>query len=134
MDLLKEIFIDSLNGFPVKYIPLFIFQLLTAGLIGFVVQFLFKKKWGNYNLEQGILIAVGIATITSIVKYSLPFAIMGAVVVLLLTKNKKYEEIDVLGLVLLGIAGVGCGVGSVIQTIIAFTVIFLIIVFTPVKK
>lgn len=134
MELIKNIFIDSLNGFSAKYIPLFLFQLLSAGVLAHLLQWILNKKTGTKELSKLALIAVAIALITSIVKYQLPFAIMGAACFFLLIKEKDRSRIQSIGLFLTAVIGVGCGVGSVVQTVIGALLIGLIILFLPFKN
>jgi len=134
MDLIKNILIDSLNGFSAKDIPLFIFQILVAGTLAHLTQIVLNKKWKESVICNSALIAVSIAILTSIVKYSLPFAIMGLAVVLLFKKNKEEAFISKVATLVVGMIGVGCGVGSVVQTIIGVVLILFIVIFTPVKK
>jgi len=133
MDLIKNILIDSLNGFSAKDIPLFIFQILMAGTLAHVFQLTINKKWKQGVICNSALIAVSITVLTSIVKYSLPFAVMGLAVVLLFKPNSEESVISKIALLSVGIIGVGCGVGSVIQTIIGVVFILLIVLFTPLK-
>lgn len=134
MDLIKSILIDSLNGFSAKDIPLFIFQILAAAFLAHITQMVLNKKWKENVICNSALIAVSIAILTSIVKYSLPFAVIGLAVILLFKKNKEESMISKIAMLIIGIIGLGCGVGSVIQTIIGVVFILLIVLFTPLKK
>ena len=78
MDLIKEILIDSLNGFSAKLIPLFLFQLLVAGFLGHLLQKIANRKFGSEVIQYGGLIALSIALLSSFVKYSLPFSVLAA--------------------------------------------------------
>lgn len=135
MDLIKSILIDSLNGFSAKDIPLYIFQILMAGFLAHLIQILINKKFKTGVICNSALIAVGIAVVASIVKYSLPFAVLGLGLMLLLKSNRQDEKvISKIALFIIGLIGLGCGVGSVVQTIIGAVFIMLIILFTPVEK
>lgn len=134
MDLVKSILIDSLNGFSAKDIPLFIFQILVSAILAHIVQISLNKKWNTGVICNSVLIAVSITVLTSIVKYSLPFAVMGLAVILLFKKNKEESLMSKIGLLIVGVIGVGCGVGSTIQTVLGVAIILLIILFTPLKK
>jgi len=134
MDLIKNILIDSLNGFSAKDLPLFIFQILVAATLAHLTQLLLNKKWKEAVICNSALMAISITVLTSIVKYSLPFAIMGLAVVLLFKRNKEESLISKVAMLIVGVIGVGCGVGSVIQTIVGVILILLVIVFTPLKK
>lgn len=133
METIQNIFIDSLNGFSLKYIPLFIFQLVSAALMGHVVQIIINKKFKDQVLNFGALIACSIALIAAMVKYSMPFSVLGAVLILVLLK-KDGERIQTIGLFLIGLIGVGCGIGSVIQTIIGAVLLGAILLLTPIKS
>ena len=132
--MIKNLLIDCLNGFPVDQIPLFLFQILCAGFLGVMMQFLINKKMGAKLVEHGALIALSIAVMTSIVKYSLPFAVIGAAAILLFLKAKDLGRVELISMILIAVAGVGCGVGSVIQTVLGFLVISCVILLTPLKK
>ncbi len=134
MQTLQNILIDSLNGFSLSQIPLFIFQLLCAGIGAHLFQFVLNRKLEN-TMNYAALTAVGVATIASIVKYSLPFSVLGAaIILLLLQKDAKQTKIQTLAQVIVVLIGVGCGIGSVIQTIIGCIIILAVIFFTPIKK
>ena len=134
MDLIKSILIDSLNGFSAKDLPLFIFQILVAATLAHITQLILNKKWKEAVICNSALMAISITVLTSIVKYSLPFAIMGLAVVFLFKRNKEESLISKVAMLIVGVIGVGCGVGSVIQTIVGVILILLVIVFTPLKK
>ena len=87
-----------------------------------------NKKWKESVICNSALIGVTIAVLTSMVKYSLPFAVMGLAVVLLFRKNKEMTFISKLALLIVGVIGVGCGIGSVIQTIVGVVFILLIVI------
>jgi len=134
MELLKEIVADSLNGFSLKFIPFFLFQLLVAGLLGHLLQKIVNRKFGSDMIQYAGLLAIAIALLTSLVKYSLPFAVIGAAVLFFLARYKEQSSAQLLGLFLIGLIGVGCGVGSVLQTGLGFCVLITVLIFTPLKK
>ena len=135
MDLIKNILIDSLNGFSANDLPLFIFQILVSGFLAHVTQVVINKKFKTGVICNSALIAVSITVLASIVKYSLPFAVLGLGLILLFKSNKQNEStLSKVALLIMGLIGLGCGVGSVIQTIIGVVFILLIILFTPVEK
>ena len=107
---------------------------VVASTLAHLTQIVINKKWKEGVICNSALIAVTIAILTSVVKYSLPFAIMGLAVVLLFKKNKEEPFISKLALLIVGVIGVGCGIGSVIQTIVGVVFILLIVLFTPLKK
>jgi len=49
-------------------------------------------------------------------------------------KGKEFGKVQLIATVLLAIAGVGCGVGSVVQTVLGFIVVGLVVLFTPLNK
>lgn len=134
MNTIKSILIDSLNGFSANDIPLFIFQLLVAGLSAHILQIIVNKKFKLVNAQYFALIAIVICVLTGIVKYSLPFAIMGLAAILLFRPQVKENRIDNIMYLLVGFIGVGCGVGSVVQTIIGVFFVFGVLLMTPVKN
>lgn len=133
METLKSILVDSLNGFSPKYIPLFIFQLLMAGFLGLLMQQLLNRKFKTKIISNGTLIAVGIALIAAISKNSLPFAVLAAAAMIILAIQKQREQHAAIALFIISLIGVGCGVGSVVQTLIGSAVIAVIILFLPLK-
>jgi len=134
MEFLKQLAADSLNGFSISFIPLFLFQLLIAGILGHLLQKIFNRKFGTEVIQYGGLLALSIGLLTSLVKYSLPFSVMAAALLLFLTRSKEFTFIQLIGLFLIGLIGVGCGIGSVVQTGLGFIVLILVILFTPLKK
>lgn len=134
MELIKEILIDSLNGFSPKFIPFFLFQLLVAGFLGHILQKIVNRKFGADIIQYGGLIALSVALLVSFVKYSLPFAVIAAAVLFFLTRSKEFSFHQVLGLFLVGLIGVGCGVGSIVQTGMGFVVLIAVVLFTSMKK
>jgi len=134
MDLFKQIFVDSLNGFSLRFLPLFIFQLLVAGLLGHLFQKIVNRKFGNEIVEYAGLMALSLAVLASIVKYSLPFAVLSAVLVLFLVRKKEGNFLKLLALFIVGLIGVGCGIGSVFQVTVGFVFIVTVILFIPIKK
>ena len=133
MEFLKSLLTDSLNGFSPKYIPLFLFQLLIAGLLGYVLQKLINRKFDEKIIKNGTLITLGIALIVAITKNSLPFAVLAAAAILLIGIKSQKEGNSAIALFLLAAIGVGCGVGSVVQTVIGAVVLVLVLLFLPLK-
>ena len=89
METIKNIFVDSLNGFALSQIPLFIFQLLCAGLLSYVLQLILNKKFKTAVVENGVVTGMGVAVLAAIVKYSVPGSILAAAIVLLFCRTKK---------------------------------------------
>ena len=133
MNFIQDIFVDSLNGFPLNQIPLFIFQLIVAGLLGFSFQFLLNKKWGEKRLKLGVLIAVSVAILSAVAKYNLPFAVLAAAGILVLFRNVQESKMERFGQFLFVAVGIGCGVGSVVLTVIGAFVLMILLAFTPFK-
>ena len=134
METIKNILIDSLNGFSVSQIPLFIFQLLAAGIMGYLIQLILKRKLKEEVVQYGALIAMGSAFLGAIAKYSLPFSVMAAAVLLMLANKKDQSKHETIGLFLVASIGITCGVGSVIYSFIGFILISCVILFMPIKK
>ncbi len=134
MGTIKNILIDSLNGFSAKDIPLFIFQILVAGLLAHLFQIIINKKWKTGVICNSALIATTLAILSAIVKYSLPFAVLALAVIVWLKPKSTDSTISKIALVIVGLIGVGCGVGSVALTILGTIILFLIILFTPLKS
>ena len=134
MEMIKSILVDSLNGFSPKYIPLFLFQMLTAGLIGYVFQRLVNRKFDEKIIQNGTLLTLGIAFVVAIAKNSLSFSVLAAAAILLIGMMGQKDRNQTLGYFLLAIIGVGCGVGSVIQTIIGAVLLAVVLLFLPMKN
>ncbi|MDA7804369.1 hypothetical protein N8987_07355 [Crocinitomix sp.] len=134
MEIIKDFIVDNLNGFSSGNIPLYLFQLVIAALAGLVIQLAFNKKFKTDVISHGALIGAVVAFITSIAKNELVYAVLAATVLLLFSKIIEKSSTSVLGNLLIISVALGCGVGSVIQSIIGFVFILLVLLFTPVKK
>ncbi|MGV6861468.1 MAG: hypothetical protein ACWA41_06835 [Putridiphycobacter sp.] len=134
METIKNIFIDSLNGFSAKDIPLFLFQILMAALLAHVFQLVVNKKWKSEVINHSALMSTTIAILAAIVKYALPFAVLALAVILWFKPKTDASTISKLSMVIVGMIGVGCGVGSVVLTTLGFGLLLLIILFTPLKS
>ena len=134
MNALQNFFVDNLNGFALDQIPLFLFQLLAAGLSAFVFQFLLNKKMGEVVVEYAVLTAVSVALLAAVVKLNEPTAILGAAVLVLFLRNAVESKIEAIGLVVVVLLGIGCGVGSVVLTGLGALILYALVFFTPLKK
>jgi hypothetical protein len=134
METLKQIFIDSLNGLSLDLIPLFLFQLLCAGLLGYLTEKILNRKFGIEVITHGALIALVAALLSSLVKYSVPASVIAAAVLLIFIKTRDESRLHVIGTFVVLALGVGCGLGSVIQTALGFIVLMPVILFLPIKK
>ncbi|MCH2234760.1 MAG: hypothetical protein MK078_10975 [Crocinitomicaceae bacterium] len=130
MDTIKNLIIDGLNGMSINSIPFFLFQLLVAGFLGWIFQLILRKKSGTTNFNNGALISTGICLIVAMVKYMLPFSVLGAAAILLLLKKDKKPSLFTF---LLAVLAVGCGIGSVIPSFIGGLVIAAILLFVPLE-
>ena len=115
--MLKDILINSLNGFSVDDIPLFLFQLIVAALMGHLMQ-----------------ITTIVTIISALVKYSVAFSILGAAAILLLLISQKNSPKNSIALFSIVVLGIGCGIGSVIPTVMGFCFFLIVLVLTPIKK
>lgn len=134
MEMIKEILIDSFNGFSPKFIPFFLFQLLTAAFMGHLLNIAAVKKFKISGTSVFVLIATLVCLLAALSKFSLTFAVLSAAVILLLLASKRDNNIEVVMTALVSAIGVGCGTGSVVQTFIGFVFVLLVIVFIPVEK
>lgn len=134
MNTLQNFFVDNLNGFSLVQIPLFLFQLLAAGLSAFLFQFILNKKMGEVVVEYAVLTAVSVALLAAVVKLNEPTAILGAAVLVLFLRNAVKSKMEAIGLVVVVILGIGCGVGSVILTGLGALILYAVVFFTPLKK
>lgn len=134
MDFFKDLFLDALNGFSPRFIPLFFLQLLASAFMGHVLHLAVRKKFNDHSGSGFALLATGLCLLTTLVKYSLPFTVLAAAVILLLLGNVKRTRLQLTFLVLTGTLAVGCGIGSVVQSFLGFIVILLILLFIPVEQ
>lgn len=134
MDTLKQIFIDSLNGLSLDLIPLFLFQLLCAGLLGYLAEKILNRKFAMEVVAHSAMIALVAALLASLVKYSVPASVIAAAVLFIFIKTKDETRIQILGTFIVLSLGIGCGLGSVVQTAIGFVVLMPVILFLPLKK
>lgn len=134
MNTLKQIFIDSLNGLSLDMIPLFLFQLLCAGLLGYLAEKILNRKFKTEVVTQAALIALVTALLASLVKYSVPASVLAAALLLIFVKTKDESRLQMMGTFIVLALGVGCGLGSVVQTTIGFIVLMPVILFLPLKK
>jgi len=133
MEIIKNLVVDSFNGLSVKDIPLFILQLMVAGVLAYVVQLLINKKLKNEILNHAPIIAISIALVVSIVKYSLPFAILALPILMWLKPKSEANSFSKVALLIIGVIGIGCGVGSIIQTVLGVIVLGGLFFIAPVK-
>ncbi|MEO9531326.1 MAG: hypothetical protein ABJG68_11620 [Crocinitomicaceae bacterium] len=133
MELLKNIFIDSLNGFALSDVPLFLFQIICATVLAYILQILLNKKFNESISKHGPLIAALVCILSAIVKYSLPFTALGAAALILLIPkdDNRKSQLSQFAMVIIG---VGCGVGSVIQSVIGVILFALLLIITPLQK
>lgn len=134
MNAIQNLLIDSLNGFSLDQLPFFIFLVLVAGGLAHVVQLVLNRKTGESTLKYAALMAVTVAVLASLVKNTEPLAILGAAVLLLLLRSKEKSTLETLGKFVILAIGLGCGTGSIIQTVFGALLILIVIFFTPVKK
>ncbi len=134
MNTLQNFLVDNLNGFSLDQLPLFLFQLLAAGLSAFIFQFLLNKKMGEVVVEYAALTAVSVALLAAVVKLNEPTAILGAAVIVLFLRNAAQSKIEAIGLVVVVLLGIGCGVGSVVLTGLGALILYAVVFFTPLKK
>jgi hypothetical protein len=132
--MIKEILVSSLNGFSSKDIPLFLFQLIVAALFGHIIQLLINRKFKSEIIVNGAILATLVTIISALVKYSVAFSILGAAAILFLLANKHDNLKSTIGTLSIVVLGIGCGIGSVIPTLIGFAFLFLVILFTPIRK
>lgn len=134
MEVIKSILIDSLNGFSLKDIPLYLFQIIVASLLAHIVQIILNKKWNTKVICNSALIVSSVTVLVSVAKYSLPFSILALGIIFLFKPDKDEPVISKIALLIMGLIGFGCGVGSVFQTLLGVILVILIIFFTPLKK
>lgn len=131
---MKNILINSLNGFSASDIPMFIFQLLMTGLLVRLVQLIWSKK---FNVEKGsyfIVIALVFAFMAIVSKYSLPFAILSVGLILWLGRSENQTENRQLLKLIVGLIGIGIGSFNIVLTTILTLLILLIVWFFPNKS
>ena len=131
MEVLKNILVDSLNGFASKDIPFFIFQLLVAGLLSHLFQLVWNRKYKQNALKSHALIGTGFALLTIFAKCSLPFSVMALGVIIWMSRGERKETKETIPSLVIGVLGVGVGSGNVLLTLIGLFVLVAIIWFSP---
>ncbi len=134
MEFLKNLIIDSFNGFSPKLIPLFILQLLVAGFLAYLLQKVVNRKFDKEIITHAVIIAVGIALIAAISKYALPLAVLSSSAIIILGLRQQTDKNDLLGLFLTVVIGIGCGSGYLVLTCLGLIVLLPIIFLLPIKK
>lgn len=134
MDTIKNLLIDSLNGFSPRFIPFFILQILASGFLAYITQRLVNWKFKAEIISRAAIYATGITLIVTIAKYSLPFSVLAAAAILLLGMKKDRSQDELIGLFLITVIAIGCGVGSVFLTALGSILLYAIIVILPLKK
>ena len=76
---------------------------------------------------------MAVALLSSLVKYSLPFSVLGAAILLLFIEKDECRRAP-LGQLSILIIGLGCGVGSIVQTAIGLVVFTAVLLFIPFQK
>ncbi|MBN4072731.1 hypothetical protein JYT74_01695 [Crocinitomix catalasitica] len=130
----QELLVDSLNGFTLRYVSFFLFQILCAALLAHGLQIVVNKKFKSEVLSKSALIAALIAFLVTIAKSSLNFSVVAAAIILLLMKFKEDDKMAIISRVLIIGIGFGCGAGSIVQTFIGAIILSLILLFTPLKQ
>ncbi|MCB9223447.1 MAG: hypothetical protein H6582_04655 [Crocinitomicaceae bacterium] len=134
METIKNLLIDSLNGFSPKFIPFFLLQLLVAGLLSYALQKLLNRKFKEEILDKAPVLAIGLTVLVAITKYSLPFSVLAAAAIILLGVSRERGKDQLTGLFLVAMISIGCGVGSVFLTFLGAIILFTTIIFLPLKK
>lgn len=120
---IQSFFADLLNGFALSDLPLFLFQLFTSGLIGLVLGRLRKDESKEVN---PVLIAVLFALLAAIVKFSLPLSVLVLTLAVLVSgrfAQRLREDASLITFLLSAGAGISCGSGFVIMTLLAFILV-----------
>ena len=89
---------------------------------------------GEVVVEYAVLTAVSVALLAAVVKLNEPTAILGAAVLVLFLRNAVESKIEAIGLVVVVLLGIGCGVGSVVLTGLGALILYAVVFFTPLKK
>ncbi len=134
MNFLKDLFVDSLNGFSPRFIPFFLLQLLSAGLLAHLLQKMLNTKFKGLKFGYFALIAVAVALLVALSKNSLMLAVIAAAILIAFVRLREKSSIELIGYFVVGLIGLGCGCGSIIQTLIGSLILFCVILFTPLKE
>lgn len=129
METIKNILIDGFNGMSLSAIPFFLFQILAAAFMGWILQIILQKK-GFKDAKNGIHIAYLTALVSALVKFMLPFSVLGAAVILLLFRNQKHGLATAIYVAI----GVLCGIGSVFPTFFALILFIILLIFIPLES
>lgn len=131
---MKNILINSLNGFAVSDIPMFIFQLLIALFLIRLVQLVWTKKFDIKRTSNILIIGIAFTFMAILAKYSLPFAILSLGVILWVGKKEKSSDNERLLNLIVGLIGVGVGSFNIVLTAIVTCLMLLIIWFLTNKN
>ncbi len=131
MEFLKNILIDSLNGFALKDIPFFLFQLLSAALLSQIFQIIWKKKYKTNETGSFAIMGTGFALLTVFAKYSVAFAVIALGVIVWMSRGQKKSSRNTISGLIVGIIGAGIGSGNVVLTVLGFIVLMIIFLFLP---
>lgn len=123
MLVVQAFFADLLNGFALSDVPLILFQLFVAALIGLLAGWIARRR---ENEIHPALIAIVFALITLLSKHSIPLSLILVALALLLSGRlaERLKTDASLSLFLIAAAaGIGCGSGSVFVTMLAYVVL-----------
>jgi uncharacterized membrane protein len=131
---MKNILINSLNGFSAADIPMFIFQLLVAALLVRLIQLAWSKRFAIATGNHYVLMGIVFTFMAMIAKYSVPFAILSVAVIIWMGRSENSDDTSKLLKLLVGVIGIGVGSANVVLTAVVTTLILLIIWFFPNKN
>lgn len=134
MEILKNILIDSLNGFATKDILFLLFQLVLAALLSHITQLIWNNKNSNSKISNYAQYGVLITLLTVFSKYSVSIAILSFAVIFLFKDTLEIKKENGLSLFVLGFIGVGIGSGNIILSIIGLLFILIVSIFGSTKK
>ena len=131
---MKNILVNSLNGFAVADLPMFIFQVLVSLLLVRLVQLIWTKRFNVQRTNHLLIAGLAFTFLAILSKYSVPFAVLSVGVILWMGKAEQRSDNERLLYLVTGLIGVGVGSFNIVLTAIITFLMILIIWFFPNKS
>ncbi len=130
---MKNILVNSLNGFAVSDIPMFIFQILVSLLLVRLLQLIWTKRFNVERSNHLLIVGLAFTFMAIMSKYSLPFAVLSLAVIIWMGKPENKSDNERLLYLVIGLIGIGIGSFNIVLTTIITLLMILIIWLFPNK-
>jgi len=129
---IKGFVADHFGDFSPSDIPNFLFALFLSAILNILLIMLYKR-YGKGSEDDGsnrfVLLGLGAATLTAIIKQSLPLALAALALLSIIRLRDGNTDLNKLSYLFISILiGVACGAGYGLIMVMAFCVIALFIV------